>query len=246
MHSSTTHATSFIDLTGQRFGRWTITGLTGTKRSNQHEWTAKCDCGTIRTTMLASTVKHGNSKSCGCLRRELLKAPTKDRHKDLYHDCRNPLYAIWLAMKTRCYNEMHPAYGRYGARGIKLDPAWEFDFETFVKDMGPRPSKHYSIERVDNNGDYTPENCKWGTRREQARNRKNNRLFEWKGKIMNLVEVCEMENVEYVRTYQQVFKSGWTIQKAVTTNQEKGRHYVRRRYSPDVPTLPHRNSEDWI
>lgn len=106
-----------------------------------------------------------------------------------------PEYVIWQAMKRRCDSPKVKAYYRYGGRNIRVCERWLHDFWAFYSDMGPRPSKEYTLERRDNDGDYEPSNCFWATRKEQARNRSSNHLVEYQGKLVTLSELSEITGI---------------------------------------------------
>jgi hypothetical protein len=200
--------TSFIDLTGRRFGRWTGVKESAKPRKGQTRWFCRCDCGKEKVVQYGGLVR-GASQSCGCLRMEGLVKPDH-----LVHHQRNPAYRVWQSMRTRCFNERHPAYRRYGERGITVCPQWKDDFDQFLKDMGPRP-EGLTIERIDNNGPYAPDNCKWGTRMEQAANTRRNIVAVWKGALCNLIDVARMENVDYASLAYRFQNKGMEIEEAV-------------------------------
>lgn len=122
-------------------------------------------------------------------------------------------YRAWAAMLCRCRNPNHEKYHRYGGRGIKVSSRW-FDFPNFFEDMGECPVG-LTLERTDNNGNYTPENCCWATMKQQLRNRSTNRMLELDGEKKPMVEWCEQYNIN-VHTLRSRLKSGWNIEKAIT------------------------------
>ena len=162
------------DPVGHKFGRWTI--LARGRKSTVH-YLARCECGTEKEVQYYQ-LRNGTSTSCGCFRKEFVAARARIYPKDnpiyLQHTTANPLYTAWLSMKTRCFNEGHPSYKRYGARGIKVCPEWKLSFHAFALHIGPKPSKHHSVERIDNNGHYEPGNVRWADKTDQAENTANN------------------------------------------------------------------------
>lgn len=106
-------------------------------------------------------------------------------------------YAAWCAMKNRCDNPQNKRFEYYGGRGITVCERWRESFKNFFEDMGERPSKKHSIERDDNDGPYSPNNCSWATKKQQARNRRTSHLVEYDGRRMSLAEACELSGVNY-------------------------------------------------
>lgn len=134
-------------------------------------------------------------------------------------------------MKTRCYNSAHPTYERYGARGIKLAPEWEKSFENFIKHMGSSPPGG-TIERINNDGNYEPGNCRWVPKAQQSRNRRSSITVRWNGRQCILVDVAREENVEYMCLYQRVVKIGMDLEDAVQDCKNRGLTYRERAVTP--------------
>lgn len=194
---------------GEIYGRWTVL------ESSKGKASVKCFCGTVRT-IPAFDVRHGKSKSCGCLRKECPNRTTHDLSK-------TPEYVIWGHIKSRCYKPANKNYGRYGGRGITMCERWLDSFENFFTDMGPRPSAKHSIDRIDNNGNYEPGNCRWATQKEQARNKESNVMLEWAGMTLSLVEWCEKAGVSYRMVRDRLSKLNWPWPQALYT--PKGQHF---------------------
>jgi hypothetical protein len=132
----------------------------------------KCECGNIITARL-NNIKSGNTKSCGCYNIKLI-IKRNTIHNNSIRGKRTPEYITWINMKQRCLNPKNHKYPIYGGRGIKVEDVWlgEEGFNNFVKDMGLKPDKFYSIDRINVDGNYGPTNCKWSTPKEQANNRR--------------------------------------------------------------------------
>lgn len=162
-----------IDLTNQRFGRLLVLRYTG-----KYYWLCLCDCGVTKP-VHSYSLRNGDTKSCGCLRREVL---SNVRHRL----AGTPIHQVWVRMKQRCHNPNNKSFKHYGARGIRVCERWTSSFENFLADMGERPSNRHSIDRIDNDGDYTPENCRWATLKQQANNTRRNRKIEHNGVTKNL------------------------------------------------------------
>lgn len=157
-----------IDLTGKRFGRLVAIDSTSVQEANRRRifWRCRCDCDNFVTTS-AAALTTGETKSCGCLRAE---GPRR-KHGAALKSGKTPEYRVWMSMKNRCLNENDDDFPLYGGRGITVCEQWINSFKQFLSDMGQRPSLGHSIDRIDNAGNYEPNNCRWGTHYQQAQNR---------------------------------------------------------------------------
>jgi len=169
-------------------GRLSIIGAAfRTRRAGSRtDWqvVAECDCGQVGCYYLRN-LNTGMTTSCGCVHKERTsKAAKKHGYRS------KPLYAVWGSMLARCKNPNNMAYERYGGRGIKVCDRW-LEFSNFLADMGERPTEQHSIDRIDNNGDYCPENCRWATREEQGKNKRNNLVLTINGETKHYSEWAE-------------------------------------------------------
>jgi hypothetical protein len=209
-----------IDLTGQKFERLTVILRKDIANDGHILWLCKCKCG--KEIIISShSLKSGNTKSCGCLQKELLiKRLTKHGH--LKNRKTSKTYNIWRDMIQRCTNSNYKEYKYYGGRGLTVCERWrgENGFINFLEDMGEPPGPEYQIDRINNNLGYYKENCRWTTAKQNSRNKRNNRFITLNDKTKCIAEWAE-ELIIYYRTILSRLRYGWSIEKALTTPVEK-------------------------
>lgn len=202
------------DLTGRRFGRLTAIEYYG-KSSNGHSlWLCECDCGNTKVVNI-SDVKAGKISSCGCYQRERhIENATKHNmckeHPKLYNEHYN--------MIQRCHNENCKNYTNYGGRGIKVCDRWRESIRDFYDDVSALPhfeEDGYSLDRIDNDGDYAPNNVRWATNREQNMNRRNTLVVEYNGKTHTLLEWSDILGIPYDILYQHYRRAGRDLSKVI-------------------------------
>lgn len=199
----------FINLTGNTFGRLKVLRLGGRSKSNQILWLCRCNCGKeilVQTCHLNS----GHTKSCGCYRVEVARHFGEKNSSHGGHGTR--LYNIWHGMKQRCYDKGCHSFPLYGGRGISVCDEWKHDFTSF-RDWAicHGYSEELSIDRIDTNGNYSPENCKWSTQEEQQNNKKNNLLLTLDGETHTAPEWGRMLGIPVHVIYNRI-RYGWDVE----------------------------------
>lgn len=193
-----------IDLTGKRFTRLVALCREGTQVQPSGQarpmWVCRCDCGAM-VSVRGSDLRSGNTKGCGNHK----VAPNKTHGKS---GGKSAAFSRWCGMRNRCNNTNSPQYADYGGRGITVCERWN-DFVNFLADMGEPPASEMQIERRDNSGPYSPENCYWATRTQQARNRRSNITITANGETMCLKAWCERLGRNYPRVHARIMKLGW-------------------------------------
>lgn len=211
----------FNNLTGLKFGRLTVLSYGGNRPSAKSNtvWFCRCDCGAY-SAVDSHHLTSGATFSCGCYARERLKKRSQDRSHDLRSAglCRrlNPLYQTWIGMKNRCLNANYKQYYLYGGRGIRVCARWLESFEAFTADIGQKPSPRHTLDRIDNDGPYSPMNCRWATPQQQARNRRGLRMIEYRGQVKCVGEWSDQLGIACATIIRRVDK-GWPVERALST-----------------------------
>ena len=213
------HSYNFKNLTGQKFGRLTVVSLDKNIKGKIY-WLCKCDCGKI-VSVLRSSLTSGNTKSCGCYKRNL------DKKRFRKHGMTNTrIYRIWSGMKKRCNNPKDSNYNFYGGRNIKVCEDWEKNFINFYNwAMANGYKEDLTIDRINNNGNYEPSNCRWITQAEQTRNERSNVRITIDGKTKLLSEWARESGIDR-RTIAKRIRLGW--QKDELLNQVDKNHKNKR------------------
>lgn len=203
---------------GERFGRLTVLREDPQAYPDRKvRWVCQCDCGTVKS-INGRYLRSGDTRSCGCWGDENRRRPEP---RTLKHglaggtsDGRPPEYHVWVIMRQRCRDTNDRSYHRYGGRGIVVCSEWN-DFAVFYRDMGPRPTPRHSIDRIDNDGPYSPGNCRWATSAEQANNRRTTRRLTHEGETLTLAEWSKVTGIKATTLYNRIW-SGWPPSRALT------------------------------
>ena len=201
------------DLSNRKFGRLIAIRIVG-RKNRKSMWLCKCECGK-ETIVSVSHLLSGHTKSCGCIKNEniaLVGKTINKRHGFRY----TKIYRTWVNMKARCLNPKEQHYPLYGGRGIKVCDRWLNSFENFLIDMG-NPPVGTSLDRINVNGDYCPENCRWASNKEQANNKRNTVYLTFRGVVKPLTIWAEEKNINQSTLACRIFKRGWSVEKALTT-----------------------------
>jgi len=202
-----------IDLSDQHFGRWMVLKKIGGSRANGAFWVCRCDCGTIKK-VNSRSLRNGQSQSCGCLQAEGAAKriiSMNKRHGLSSHRT----HKAWCGLKQRCLNPNNPAWARYGGRGIRACDRWRDSFDDFLKDMGLCPAKH-ELDRINNDGPYSPENCRWASSKTQQNNRSSNRTISWRGQTRTLQQWARKTGINRT-TIAARLDNGWSISRVLET-----------------------------
>lgn len=199
---------------GNKYGRLTVVEYLG-MIDGKRKYLCRCDCGNERTLPIYD-LKSGHTKSCGCLMREM----TVERNRT-HGGHKTRLYKIWGGMKTRCHNSNSPKYKDYGGRGIAVCQEWRDNFDTF-RDWATTNgyAEDLSLDRINVDGNYEPDNCRWSDMKTQARNKRNNRYITLNGETLTIATWAERTGIKAI-TIRSRLNSGWSVEKTLTTPVKK-------------------------
>lgn len=199
---STTCPDGIADMSGTQHAFYRVLGF-HSRNGKRRYWLCRCKCGTVQ--IVREDSLHRRCRQC---RRQSVTSHGMSG---------TPEFSAWSQMISRCTDSNRRDWPSYGGRGIKVCDRWRYSFENFYSDMGQRPSSKHSLDRFpDNDGDYTPSNCRWATRSEQARNRRNNRHYEYNGRTMTLADICDAYSTLPYSIVQKRIGYGWSLSDAVT------------------------------
>ena len=197
-------------ISGQCFGRLTAITPVGHKKVAGMLWLCICECGSD-CVVVATKLISGHTKSCGCF-----SGQTSGDRLRTHGMTETKEFMTWRAMIQRCEDSRGTGYRLYGGRGISVCTRWRNSFIAFYDDMGDRPSPKHSIDRIDNDGNYTPSNCRWATRIQQGRNTRANHMITYEGRTHCLVKWSEIRGI-HRNTLSTRLLRGWTVERALTT-----------------------------
>lgn len=200
----------FRDLTGQRFGKLVVVRRNGSDNKGGAMWLCNCDCGNKKT-VRSHDLTSGKTRGCGCLQREYVT-----KHGCAKRSGTTPEYKTWKSIRGRCLNPNKDSFKYYGGRGIFICDRWKDSFDNFLSDMGYKPGPQYSIERINNNGPYSPDNCRWATSSEQSNNTRQNHLLTINGDTHTLTEWARIKGIKPVTLLSRL-RNGWMPYDAIMT-----------------------------
>lgn len=201
----------FKDLSGKKINFFTVIKRTE-NQGKKPMWLCKCACGNIKA-IRGDNLKNGTIKSCGCYNKQLLI----DNKRAVKHGKRKTrLYCIWEHMKQRCYNKNNYEYYLYGGRNITICEEWRNSFTAFYNwALANGYKEELSIDRINNNENYEPNNCRWATCETQANNRRTNHLIEYNGEIHTIAEWAKITGISERKIYDRYIRDNWSVEKTL-------------------------------
>lgn len=204
------------DLINKKFNKLVVLEKYGTNKYNKQLWKCKCDCGK-EIIIDTSSLTTGNTKSCGCYKNELIKNLNYKHGKS-----HTQLYYVWQSMRKRCLNKKNKEYRLYGERGIKVCKEWLNDFQCFyIWAIQNGYKKGLSIDRINVNGNYEPNNCRWTTYKEQANNTRRNKYIEYLGNKITISNACKKIKIPVSTIYSKSKRKNLSLQKAFDSYLER-------------------------
>lgn len=203
----------FKDLTGQRYGRLTVLARTADYRPGIAVWNCQCICGTV-TKVRTGELKH--RVSCGCANTDAASREVRRVRATTHGRAKTRVWNTWVNMIQRCHNPNAGGFEKYGGRGITVCERWRESFEAFLADMGEMPTEKHTIDRIESRLNYTPDNCRWATMKEQQNNRTNNCRLTLDGETMTLMQWSERLGVDR-HTIRNRLNSGWPMAKVLSS-----------------------------
>lgn len=202
------------DLTGMRFGKLLVIRRVGSDKSKNATWLCRCDCGN-KVVKVGINLRCGDTSSCGCYHKQVVK-----EHMQTHGKSKTRLYKVWAGIKSRCYNPKVDNYKYYGGRNIGMCSEWKESFEKFMEwsyqngyDENAKPQE-CTIDRIDNDKDYSPENCRWVNHYEQCHNQSKNRVYTYNGVSLTMAEWARKLNINYSTLKRRIY-SGMSFEKAI-------------------------------
>lgn len=204
------------EATGKKFGRLTVMGLSHVNKHRCWVVLCRCSCGKRDVKVLFTALRAGTTRSCGCLHREVAARMGRRSKTHGHATAKRPskTYAAWSRMKSRCMNPNHTRYARWGGRGIAVCARWLTSFANFLSDMGVRP-RGKSLERKNNDKNYTPGNCTWATPSEQGNNRRSTRRLTFRGRTQSLSQWAKDVGLKRLTLHMRL-KRGASLRAALT------------------------------
>lgn len=207
----------FVNLTGKKFGRLTVVKRAEKGLFKTVRWLCKCDCGN-ETYVDSYSLTHGETTSCGCFHRECVAKQCTTHGK-----ANTRLYSTWCNMKQRCYNPKNTEFDSYGGRGIIMCQEWQEFLPFYNWAMGNGYQDNLTIDRINNNGNYEPSNCRWINYKTQANNTRRNHLITYKNETKTMTEWAEIKNISYTFLRRRL-NLGWSAEEALTIPKGGKRH----------------------
>jgi hypothetical protein len=214
----------FFDRTGNRYGRLVVVRLAGFGRRGSC-WHCRCDCGQER--VIRGELLGCQTNSCGCLHREMciVRSTKHGMARRGWH--RTAEYRAWAGARARCHNPKSPSFARYGGRGVRMCQKWRRSFPAFYRDIGPKPSPEYTLDRINSAGNYCPSNCRWLPANQQSANRRGVLWISCRGFTGTPKQWAKRTGIKADSIRRRIKEYGWPVEKALFTPRLKKPHKLR-------------------